>query len=1341
MSSLELGLEPTELSMELGFEDGSTEDELLLADSPQPSLARRAVFAVGGVCLVGVLVLFLPQTRGEAPQVASRVPFMQKQVTALDEVVNAGPGQFGMVDDGIYTYGAPGTASTSLADLSHEDGCFAGLRVWTEDVLAPSLKQEDGAAISDQLNHPKVATLRLHEENVDSHYKPCPGEESEPFSKGNKFADWRLHWEPKYKPRLGNVTLMGQKMANQAPFNLAYGYNRIAYKQYDSTTHAKAQIKERLGDSWNIVARWTLVQGAASMYDEDPMMLVQDSATQKCVVAFAGINNYGNELATATDVRTDDFCGFKGVHAGYRDELMRIVKTVWPKVQPLMGKCSHVACTGHSMGGSLCDLFSACANSGRVEDPDFKAISWIKETPAALPEISDCGGAHYEEDAEHRCERFMQRWPSWEEDSIPVLQHGRKRDWFMDVPGGYGYGFIDCEETKLRFTRDVYLHRNQMEGLQIGDEVSFSLMFNAKGEPQARNVMKLENSLLTPAAAAPAAVMPQAESPGTAAMESVPLLCDVAKNGTQMADVRLLSKRSGQLLELGFDYGINKVETTSKGVQTVAEKEPIRSKKRSLAEKTAESFAPSQPPATQVLRLAVGLLGLEVHEKPNTWAEVWLSFQDSAHHQLGLSSSKLSPDPEKKKAQADWQQQVLSHLRELASAEGLEDQLDLAEFALKRITHSVNVLEDPERFCRPMLVKDYSNAMATEVCNDLRQWLEQLAKLLSFYHIFILDLEHEKGRLLSKLQAVETKQQQSEEARRAAVQRAKVIETRWKDVKMKARAEAVLGIDLGDEDEKIYSQREVDELFRQWTEKHLKPLMDELEEKRKDAEWRAQRDAQRRRSGLEPPDMTPRKESGRDLLPALEALEVAADKAPPELAKLLLQVKERLQAGAGLKDLLLALQALPSHQAAGAGGSGGIGGDAGGDAEGLEVLQGALACAAAQVKPELGQLLRRLGADFASGPERLANTAAAIRALAAAAAAAAAGRSVGVNTTAAMVPADASAGGNADFQAELRRLRAQLEAELKAAREETERQRLRAEEAMKKLEEEAKRADEMMNDMRQKLKTMEGTLQKSGLGGHTETAVSDAGLPDFAKGRDVFHRLYKDALRRMQVQAENYLRMLSHTSAAFLKVLDEMAAHPIAAVNEALQIHGPPQLLAPLQVLGYSAEVEPEAAPPHSPESPHERPRPRKLKTSSSLGRERSEARLGRAKTNPALPRSSSQTLRQTLFPSPGPPMPPGFGGGEDSTPSGWAASPDRMDVRPGTGHRRGFPQLATPTNSKERRPSSSGSCRGPSRSPFGVFSMARTGSEGAAEARANKTNGAGPAPRAPEKRAFLHDR
>ena len=33
--------------------------------------------------------------------------------------------------------------------------------------------------------------------------------------------------------------------------------------------------------------------------------------------------------------------------------------------QHLWDRTSHVACTGHSMGGSLCDLFSACVNSQR----------------------------------------------------------------------------------------------------------------------------------------------------------------------------------------------------------------------------------------------------------------------------------------------------------------------------------------------------------------------------------------------------------------------------------------------------------------------------------------------------------------------------------------------------------------------------------------------------------------------------------------------------------------------------------------------------------------------------------------------------------------------------------------------------------------------------------------------------------------------------------------------------------------------------------------------------------------------------------------------------------------
>lgn len=56
-----------------------------------------------------------------------------------------------------------------------------------------------------------------------------------------------------------------------------------------------------------------------------------------------------------------------------------------------------------------------------------------------------------------------------------------------------GYGFIDCEEAKLRYGYDVYIHARQMHRCEVGDEVSFSIVRNAKGEPQARNVCRLED--------------------------------------------------------------------------------------------------------------------------------------------------------------------------------------------------------------------------------------------------------------------------------------------------------------------------------------------------------------------------------------------------------------------------------------------------------------------------------------------------------------------------------------------------------------------------------------------------------------------------------------------------------------------------------------------------------------------------------------------------------------------------------------------------------------------------------------------------------------------------------
>ena len=72
---------------------------------------------------------------------------------------------------------------------------------------------------------------------------------------------------------------------------------------------------------------------------------------------------------------------------------------------------------------------------------------------------------------------------------------------YQDGPIG-GYGFIDCDEVKTRFSRDVYIHKNQVIGFQIGDEVSFTIALNNKGEPQARNVMRRDEAVMLRAAAA-----------------------------------------------------------------------------------------------------------------------------------------------------------------------------------------------------------------------------------------------------------------------------------------------------------------------------------------------------------------------------------------------------------------------------------------------------------------------------------------------------------------------------------------------------------------------------------------------------------------------------------------------------------------------------------------------------------------------------------------------------------------------------------------------------------------------------------------------------------------------
>lgn len=54
-----------------------------------------------------------------------------------------------------------------------------------------------------------------------------------------------------------------------------------------------------------------------------------------------------------------------------------------------------------------------------------------------------------------------------------------------------GFGFIDCPEARASFGRDVFIHKKQMnDGLENGTEVSFLIVRNKRGNPQARSVVR-----------------------------------------------------------------------------------------------------------------------------------------------------------------------------------------------------------------------------------------------------------------------------------------------------------------------------------------------------------------------------------------------------------------------------------------------------------------------------------------------------------------------------------------------------------------------------------------------------------------------------------------------------------------------------------------------------------------------------------------------------------------------------------------------------------------------------------------------------------------------------------
>lgn len=286
----------------------------------------------------------------------------------------------------VYTYGAPATHKTPLINKASADGCFAGLRCYTEDIIGVhgESKQVDAAAIFNRYPHMRTNTVVLRWKQ-ESLYAPCNGSlgldgHPEWPQKGvGIFSEWRLHQEDDYTDRLQTVMIDGQTVADQAPFNVSAQFAHLAWRTYETLREAKAKARKMIS-GWRLVAYFQDVHGS----DRDPVGLMQDESTLDCAVLFTGTNDFA-EMFTSTVSFGTGFCGFSDIHVGYRNELWTLTGEYWEKhMKPRLSKCRRVSCVGHSLGGALCEVFAACANSGHTADEDFKRLIWEQGTPELM---------------------------------------------------------------------------------------------------------------------------------------------------------------------------------------------------------------------------------------------------------------------------------------------------------------------------------------------------------------------------------------------------------------------------------------------------------------------------------------------------------------------------------------------------------------------------------------------------------------------------------------------------------------------------------------------------------------------------------------------------------------------------------------------------------------------------------------------------------------------------------------------------------------------------------------------------------------------------------------------
>ena len=336
------------------------------------------------------------------------------------------PGSAGTVDS-LYTFGAPGSASPGLTHSTTEDGCFPGARVTTQRTERTGTYTDPFTWVTNAvwLWNPKVDLYILDVEDPSKdQIVSCktPGVQEMPRAP----VSWQLgaSWS---RAMRNNMDLHHGKVFNEVTSRssneMLQSLSKFAFDlSYEQDPKVAAQMAKSAG--WRVVGAAMYEAGTSDTllwsFGTQVSYLVQNPRSRDCIVTFQGTYHTADLVQNLKGVRrpfcgltleTDRCCGLPTrlvqtcpgscrvtnqgdsfVHSGFAAELERMTQhPSWQKnVRERLPFCSRVSAFGHSLGGAMSDLFTACITrkpqEGSFGHEDYASMSWTKQWPRPLPE-------------------------------------------------------------------------------------------------------------------------------------------------------------------------------------------------------------------------------------------------------------------------------------------------------------------------------------------------------------------------------------------------------------------------------------------------------------------------------------------------------------------------------------------------------------------------------------------------------------------------------------------------------------------------------------------------------------------------------------------------------------------------------------------------------------------------------------------------------------------------------------------------------------------------------------------------------------------------------------------